>query len=77
MTKKTFDLNALGKSALLQEQRATEHESNESKKNKLIRGIPANQLEAIANLRKQGVYRLSANDFFLDAVTEKLERMKK
>jgi len=77
MTKKTFDLNALGKSALLQEQRASEDESNERKKNKLIRGIPANQLEAIANLRKQGVYRLSANDFFLDAVTEKLERMKK
>lgn len=77
MTKKTFDLNALGKSALLQEQRASEDESNERKKNKLIRGIPANQLEAIANLRKRGVYRLSANDFFLDAVTEKLERMKK
>ncbi|ECG1392295.1 hypothetical protein KZ126_005044 [Salmonella enterica] len=77
MTKKTFDLNALGKSALLQEQRAPEDESNESKKNKLIRGIPANQLEAIANLRKQGVYRLSANDFFLDAVAEKLERMTK
>ncbi|MEI9532126.1 hypothetical protein [Enterobacter hormaechei] len=77
MTKKTFDLNALGKSALLQEQRALEDESNERKKNKLIRGIPANQLEAIANLRKQGVYRLSANDFFLDAVAEKLERMKK
>jgi len=74
MVKKTFDLNALGKSALLQEQRAVEEES---KKNKLIRGIPSKQLEAIANLRKQGVYRLSANDFFLDAVAEKLERMKK
>lgn len=74
MTKKTFDLNALGKSALLHEQAAS---IEDDKKNKLIRGIPFAHLEAIVELKKKGAYRLSANDFFLDAVAEKLERMKK
>lgn len=74
MAKKTFDLNVLGNSALLQEKRP---EENEIKKNKLIRGIPISHLDAITELRKKGIYRLSANDFFLDAVAEKLEKMGK
>lgn len=54
-------------------------EENEikKKKNKLIRGIPISHLDAITELRKKGIYRLSANDFFLDAVAEKLEKMGK
>ncbi|HGJ5855260.1 MULTISPECIES: hypothetical protein [Arsenophonus] len=76
MAKKTFDLNAIGKSALLQEQVKIKTDDNE-KKNKLIRGIPKHYLEAITELKKRRVYRLSANDFFIDAVAEKLDRMKK
>lgn len=41
----------------------------------MIRGIPKSHLDAIAELKKRGIYRLSANDFFLDAVAEKLERV--
>lgn len=74
MIRKTFDLNAIGRSALLQEQT---QENNDEKKNKLIRGIPKLHLDAIAELKKRGIYRLSANDFFLDAVAEKLEKINK
>lgn len=41
---------------------------------KLIRKIPEQFLERIKTLKEAGVYRLPANDFFLDAVLEKLER---
>lgn len=50
---------------------------DDEKKNKLIRGIPKHYLEEISELKKRRIYRLSANDFFLDAVAEKLDRMKK
>lgn len=76
VNKKIFDLNAIGKSALLQEKVKIETDDN-NKKNKLIRGIPQEHLDKISELKKTGVYRLSANDFFLDAVAEKLVRMKK
>ena len=44
------------------------------RRNKIIRRIPESFFERIKELKEAEIYRLSANDFFLDAVREKLER---
>ncbi|HHP5493125.1 TPA: hypothetical protein ACSCYS_003524 [Aeromonas veronii] len=73
-----LDIKKLASGATLSENdKASTAKAEEPKplhREKLIRKIPAQFFDRIKELKKAGVYRLPANDFFVDAVLEKLER---
>ena len=75
--KPEFDLELLSDGAALKETPSTPERSTpvkESEFSKIVRKIPVSVKVRIQALKDCKHYRLSQNDFFVDAVLEKLEK---